>query len=355
MSRFLDKRLESLEPYTPGEQPQGRKFVKLNTNESPYPPAPLVLEAVGKAQLMGLNRYPDPECKALREKIAEKHGLKAENVIVSNGSDEVLMLSFIAFCSSDIKAVFPNISYGFYEVWCRLLGFPYEKKALKADFTIDKNDYFDCGGTVYIANPNAPTAIDMGRSAIEEIIKANPDNVVVIDEAYVDFGGESCVPLVEKYDNLLVVQTYSKSRSMAGARLGMAFGNKALIEDLERVRFSFHPYNIDNLTMLTGMAAMDSADYYAETRGRVMATRARTEKALSEMGFTFTKSATNFIFAKSDKIGGEELYKKLKDRGVLIRHFTVPEIAEYNRRTVGSDEEMDVLLKEIKALLEEEK
>lgn len=355
MSRFLDARLNSLKPYVPGEQPQERKYVKLNTNELPYPASPKVQQAVEQAQLASLNRYPDPECKVLREKIAASYGVERDNVIVSNGSDEVLMLAFTAYCGKDRKAVFPNISYGFYEVWCDLLGVPYEKKALKADFTIDEKDYLNCGGTVFIANPNAPTAIDMGREKIEQIIRSNPDNVVVIDEAYVDFGGESCVSLINKYDNLLVVQTFSKSRAMAGARLGMAFGCKELIGDLERVRFSFHPYNIDNLNMLTGIAAIESADYYKDACAKVMATRARLEKRLAELGFTFTKSATNFIFAKSKDIGGEMLYNKLKDRGVLVRHFTLPEICDYNRITVGTDEETDALIAAIENILEEVK
>lgn len=354
MSRFINDKYASLEAYTPGEQPRERKYIKLNTNESPYPPSDGVIKAISSAQVSLLNLYPDPTCKALKEKLAALYRVERENVFVSNGSDDILNFSFMAFCNgSDRPVKFPEISYGFYKVYADLYGVKYNAIPLKEDFSIDISDYFGNDGNVVIANPNAPTGIALSLDEVEKIVKANPDFVVLIDEAYVDFGGESCLSLVKKYDNLLVVRTYSKSRSMAGARLGFAFGSAELISDLEKIKFSTNPYNINRLTLLAGEAAVDDDSYYVDNCRKVADTREKTVADLKALGFDCTDSKANFIFAKSDTVGGEELYLKLKERGVLVRHFTNPKICEYNRITVGSPEEMNTFIKEIKAILEE--
>ena len=354
MSRFINKKYAGLEAYTPGEQPRERKYIKLNTNESPYPPSEGVIKAVNSEAVSLLNLYPDPTCKVLKEKLAGLYGVGSENVFVSNGSDDILNFSFMAFCNDTDRPVrFPEISYGFYKVYADLYGVKYDAIPLKEDFSIDIDDYLGNKGNVVIANPNAPTGIALKVSEIEEIVKANPDFVVLIDEAYVDFGGESCLPLVHKYDNLLVVRTYSKSRSMAGARLGFAFGSAELIADLEKIKFSTNPYNINRLTLIAGESAVDDNDYYFENCKKVVDTREYTTNKLVALGFECTPSRANFIFAKSDKIGGEELYLKLKDRGILVRHFTNSKICDYNRITVGTPEDMDAMLCEISSILEE--
>lgn len=356
MSRFITKKYERLEAYTPGEQPTERKFIKLNTNESPYPPSEGVIRAVNGEQVSLLNLYPDPVCKNLKRKLAELYGLNTENVFVSNGSDDILNFSFMAFCNeSDRPVKFPEISYGFYKVYAELYGVKYMAKPLMSDFTVNVSDYLGNDANVVIANPNAPTGIALSIDEVETIVKANPDFVVLVDEAYVDFGGESAVSLVNKYDNLLVVRTYSKSRSMAGARLGFAFGSAELISDLEKIKFSTNPYNINRLTLVAGEAAIDDDKYYMDNCKKVIETREYTVAELKKLGFECTESKANFIFAKNCKIGGEELYLKLKERGVLVRHFSAPSICEYNRITVGTPEQMQVMLSEIASILKEKK
>ncbi len=353
MSKFLINKYQSLDVYTPGEQPKDMEYVKLNTNESPYPPSDGVLRAISDEEVSKLNLYPDPECRELREKIASLYSVNAENVFLSNGSDDILNFSFMAFCSDEREAVFPNISYGFYKVFGDLHRVSYNEIPLKDDFTIDVNDYVNVGKTVVIANPNAPTGLALSCDEIERIVSSNPDNVVVIDEAYIDFGGKTCVALTKKYDNLLVVQTFSKSRSMAGARLGFAVGSKALIDDLNRIKYSTNPYNINRLTLLAGSAAIDENDYYMDCCMKIMKTREYTKKKLKELGFTYLDSMTNFIFARSDKISGEDYYKKLKANGVLVRHFSNPAISDYVRITVGTDEQMNKLFEVTEKLLSE--
>lgn len=356
MSRFINQKYASLEAYTPGEQPRERKYIKLNTNESPYPPSRGVIEAISDREAALLNLYPDPTCKALKEKLATLYGVGAENVFVSNGSDDILNFSFMAFCNdSDRPVKFPEISYGFYKVYAELYGVKYEAIPLMPDFSINIEDYFGNDANVVIANPNAPTGIALSLWEVEQIVKANPDFLVLIDEAYVDFGGESALPLIDKYDNLLVVRTYSKSRSMAGARLGFAFGSSELISDLEKIKFSTNPYNINRLTLIAGERAIDDNEYYIDNCKRVMATREMTVQALRELGFEVTDSKANFIFAKSQKIGGEEFYLSLKERGILVRHFSNEKICEYNRITIGTPEEMEALVREIATILEEKK
>ncbi len=354
MSRFINRKFVKLEAYTPGEQPRDMQYVKLNTNESPFPPSAGVLSAVDREQVSMLNLYPDPTSAALKDVIAGLYGVERKNVFVSNGSDDILNFFFMAFCDEREHPVkFPSISYGFYQVYASLYGTDYRKIPLKSDFAIGIEDYFGNDANVVIANPNAPTGIALTRAEVESIVKANPDRVVLIDEAYVDFGAESCIELTKKYDNLLVVCTYSKSRSMAGARLGFAIGNEELIADLEKIKYSTNPYNINRLTMVAGIAAIEDNEYYVENCKKIEENREYTQRELVKLGFEVTDSKANFIFAKSDKIGGEELYLKLKERGVLVRHFSSPDICEYNRITVGTREQMDILLQKIKEILKE--
>ena len=351
MSRFISRRFDALKEYVPGEQPQDKTYIKLNTNESPYPPAPAVMKRVNAAEVENLKLYSDPECRRLRQMLAAQYGVTPENVFVSNGSDESLSFAFMAFCDTDCGAVFPDISYGFYKVYAQLYGIDYRTVPLKDDFSIDPADYYGAGGTVVIANPNAPTGLALTAAQVEEIVKRNPDHVVLIDEAYVDFGGESVVPLTKKYDNLLVVQTFSKSRSMAGARLGFAIGHEALIADLNKIKFSTNPYNINRLTAAAGEATLSAQSYYDENCQKIIATRAWTAEKLSALGFTMTDSRTNFLFAKSDKMDGGDLYRALKARGILVRHFDAPRIAPYLRITVGTPAEMEALVNALTEIL----
>ena len=352
MSRFFSPKYSSLTPYTPGEQPQERKYLKLNTNESPFPPSPLAQrlarDAAGDCQL-----YSDPECRALVNTAAESFGVEKENLLFTNGSDEILNFAFMAFCDSEHPAVFPNITYGFYPVFAELNNIPYEEIPLKDDFSIDINDYIGINKTIFIANPNAPTGIALSKADIEKIVASNPDNVVVVDEAYVDFGAESSVSLTKKYDNVLVCQTFSKSRSLAGARLGFGIGSKALINDLNTIKYSTNPYNINRMTMAAGIGALCDEEYFEKNCLKIAENREQTVRELQKLGFWVTDSKANFIFAKSDKIGGKDLYLSLKEKGVLIRHFETPLLKDYNRITIGSKEQMEEFIKTVREILEE--
>ena len=345
MSRFLSRKLAGLEAYVPGEQPKDKRYIKLNTNESPYPPPKNVVEAIGKAEIEDLRLYSDPECTALKAAIAEQYGVNTKNVFISNGSDEVLNFAFMAY--GDKGAVFPDITYGFYSVFADLYGINAEVIPLRDDFTVDINAYCEKNSLVVIANPNAPTGIALELFEIEKIVSSNPDGIVIIDEAYVDFGAESAIKLTEKYSNLLVVQTYSKSRSMAGARLGFAFASEQIIEDLEKIKYSTNPYNINRITQIAGAAALNNQAYFDENCHKIAETREYVKAELKQLGFTVTDSKANFLFAKSDKIGGKELYLSLKERGILIRHFENERIKDFNRITVGSREEMEIFLKNV--------
>ncbi|MDO4847359.1 MAG: histidinol-phosphate transaminase [Clostridiaceae bacterium] len=353
MSKFFSSKYSTLTPYTPGEQPKDMKYVKLNTNESPFPPSPKAqqraAEALGKLQL-----YSDPDCTGLVNKLCEVYNIGKDEVLFTNGSDEILNFAFMAFCDKNNPAVFPDITYGFYPVFAELTGVPYEEIPLKEDYTIDVNDYIGVNKTVFIANPNAPTGIALSLSDIEKIVSSNPDNVVVIDEAYVDFGAESAVKLIKKYDNLLVTQTYSKSRSMAGARLGFGIGCRELINDLITVKYSTNPYNVNSMTIAAGTGALEDEAYTKANLQTIIANREYTVEKLEELGFTVLPSKANFVFAKQPDISGEKLYKELKARGVLIRHFTKERIRDYNRITIGTREQMDILLKNIQSILKEE-
>ena len=353
MSKFLSRRFSSLVPYTPGEQPRDMEYVKLNTNESPFPPSPKVIEAVNSDEVKKLNLYPDPTGKALISKLAQTYDVGEENVFISNGSDDILNFSFMAFCDKDKGAAFPEISYGFYEVYAELYGVEYKKVPLNNDFSINISDYFEANKTVVIANPNAPTGLALTTAQVEEILKANPNDVVIIDEAYVDFGAESCVPLTKKYNNLIVVMTYSKSRSLAGGRLGFAVADKQLIQDLNTIKYSTNPYNINRLTMAAGIASLEDAEYYRNCNKNTAEVREYTKAELEKRGFVSTNSKANFLFAKCNKIGGEQYYLSLKSKGVLVRHFKNEKIKDYVRITIGTKEQMDILLSKTDEILSE--
>lgn len=349
MSRFINERFDSLEEYTPGEQPQDKKYIKLNTNESPYPPSKNVLKAVSKNEVADLRLYCDPDCKKLKTAMAELFGVTDNNIFLSNGSDDILNFAFMAYGQNG--AVYPDITYGFYSVFAKLHGVESEIIPLKEDFTIDARDYKNKGKLVVIANPNAPTGIALSLSEIEEIVKRNHDSVVLIDEAYVDFGGESCYKLTEKYENLLCVGTFSKSRSLAGGRLGFAIANEKLISDLEKIKYSTNPYNINRLTQVAGTATIESNGYYIKNCQKIIETRRWVTDELRALGFEVLPSKANFIFAKSDKISGVRLYEELKAKGVLIRHFEKDRIRDYNRITIGTDGEMKILIEKIREIL----
>ncbi|MBE6809669.1 MAG: histidinol-phosphate transaminase [Ruminococcaceae bacterium] len=352
MSKFFTSKLKNLTPYTPGEQPKDMQYIKLNTNESPFAPSISVSEAVLN-ESKKLQLYSDPECTNVRCELARVYGVDTNQVIVTNGSDEVLNFAFMAFADEKNPLVFPNITYGFYPVFAELNRIPYTEIPLKSDFTIDINDYIGVNKTVVIANPNAPTGIALTLQQIEKIVSSNPNNVVIIDEAYVDFGAESAVSLVDKYDNLLVVQTFSKSRSMAGARLGFAISNKSLIADLNTIRYSTNPYNVNRMTDAAGAAALIDNDYYMNNCKTIIDNREWTVEKLQKLGFEVLASKANFVFAKNDKIDGEKLYLELKNRGILVRHFTKPVICQYNRITIGTLEQMQKLIETITLILEE--
>ncbi len=352
MSRFLSDRFASLEAYVPGEQPQDMQYIKLNTNESPYPPSPSVRRRLMDGEIEALQLYPNPDYTRLRQLLADACGVGRENILLGNGSDEVLSMAFLAFCDGTYGAVFPDVTYGFYPVFARLYGIPFREQPLREDFTVDPADYMKNDAMVVLANPNAPTGLSLPLETVEAILRANPDRVVVVDESYVDFGGVSAAPLTAKYDNLLVVQTFSKSRSMAGARLGFGVACRCLIEDLEKMRYSINPYNINRLTAAAGEAALEDAAYYQDNCRRIMQTREDTARAMAAMGFTLTRSQGNFLFARHPKTGGGELYQALRDRGVLVRWFNRPRTADWLRITVGTPEQMDALLQTLKQILE---
>ncbi|MBE5752163.1 MAG: histidinol-phosphate transaminase [Clostridiales bacterium] len=352
MSKYFSEKFSKLTPYTPGEQPKDMQYIKLNTNESPFAPPKNVVDAAkaeaGKAQL-----YCDPECSALKEKAAQVFGVKKEQVLPTNGSDEILLFAFMAFCDASTPVVFPDITYGFYSVFAKLHNIPYKTIPLKEDFSIDYRDYLGVNATVVIANPNAPTGMALPLWQIEEIVKSNPKNVVVIDEAYVDFGGESAVRLIDKYDNLLVTQTFSKSRSLAGARLGLGFASESLIADLNTIKYSTNPYNVNRMTAAMGVAALCEEEYFKDTCKTICENREYTAAELVKLGFKVLPSKTNFLFVQSDEVDGKTLYEKLKARGILVRHFNGERIAAFNRVTVGTREQMDAFLQAVKEIVKE--
>ncbi len=354
MSRFFSSKYKELKAYTPGEQPKDMKYIKLNTNESPYPPSQSVLDAVAK-ESGRLQLYSDPECSELVKAASRLFSVEKDEILMTNGSDEILNFAFMAFCDAEHPIAFPDITYGFYPVFARLNGIPYREIPLKDDFTVDYRDYLSLGMNIVIANPNAPTGLSLPLSEIEEIVKTNPDNIVIIDEAYIDFGGESAIPLTRKYDNLIVTQTFSKSRSMAGARLGFGIASKALIADMNTIKYSTNPYNVNRMTAAAGAAAIADNGYYMSNCKAIAETREYTRRRLIELGFEATASLANFLFVKSKDISGEELYLELRARGILVRHLSGERIKEYNRITVGTHDEMNALLSAVEEILDKKK
>ena len=331
-------------PYTPGEQPNRPGMIKLNTNENPYPPAPGVLKALEELDIDRLRLYPDPAASELVNALAEYYHKDPSCIFVGVGSDDVIAMAFQTFFNSDKPILFPDISYSFYSVWADLFGIRYERPALDENFRIVKKDYFKENGGIIFPNPNAPTGIYMELSEVEEIIAKNPESIVIVDEAYVDFAGPSALELVDKYDNLLVVQTFSKSRSMAGMRIGFAIGQPELIKYLNDVKYSFNSYTMNLPSLKLGAAAVKDEAYFRETVGKIVATRERVKKELAELGFTFPDSQSNFIFATHKEWPAKELFEELKKEDIYVRYFASPRIDNYLRITVGTDEEMDALL-----------
>lgn len=351
MSRFFSSKYKNLTPYTPGEQPKERKYIKLNTNESPFPPSPLA-QRLAREKAGEIELYSDPECTALKNAAAEKWGISSDRIVFTNGSDEILNFAFMAFCDSEHPVIFPDITYGFYPVFAALNNVPYETIPLGDDFTVDPADYIGKGKNIFIANPNAPTGIALPLSDIEKIVASNPDNIVVIDEAYVDFGGESAVVLTEKYDNIIVTGTFSKSRSLAGGRLGFGIACPEIIRDIETIRYSTNPYNINSLTMAAGVGAIYDSEYFENNCNTIIKTREKTAKALEEAGFTVLPSKTNFIFVRHPGVSGDDIYRELRERGILVRHFTAERIKEFNRITIGSERDMVTLTEALREITE---
>lgn len=350
MSRYLSARHGSLTAYTPGEQPRDRTYIKLNTNESPFPPPASVVRAVteeaGRLQL-----YSDPLARDLRRAAAAALGVGEDMLLFTNGSDEILQFAFMAFGDREHPFAFADLTYGFYPVFADLHGIPYRTVPLREDFSIDVHGYDDHRGPIVIANPNAPTGRLLPLSDIEYLVRTHADSPVIIDEAYIDFGGESAVALVPRYANLLVTRTFSKSFSMAGARLGFGVGQAEMIADLDLMKYATNPYNVNRMTMAAGVAALGELSYFTENCRRIMRTRERCADALRAMGFTVLPSAANFLFAKHERVGGEALYLALRERGILVRHFGAARIRDFNRITVGSDAEMDALLRAVGDIL----
>lgn len=340
-------------PYVAGEQPQNQNVIKLNTNECPYPPASGVEEVLHHFDGNVLRKYPDPDVTLLRNALAKRYQVKPEQVFVGVGSDDVLAMSFLTFFNSDKPVLFPDITYSFYDVWADLYRIPYETQPLDEHFCWKKEDYLKENGGIVLANPNAPTGIAVPAAKIEEIIRANQDSVVIVDEAYVDFGAESCVPLVDKYENLLVTQTFSKSRSLAGMRIGFAIGSETIIGYLNDAKFSFNSYTMNAPTIAAGVASVEDEEYFKSTVAKVIATREYTKKELTRLGFTFPDSCTNFIFAAHEKISGQELFDALRSNNIYVRHWNKPRIADSLRISIGTDDEMHRLIAFLEKYIEE--
>lgn len=351
MNKFWSEIVGQLEPYVPGEQPQDQQYIKLNTNESPYPPSPAVAEALAAFDCESLRRYPDPESSRLVSALAEYHGLSSNQVFVGNGSDEVLAHAFQALLQKPQAILFPDISYSFYPVYCSLYRIAFETVALDPHFGIDINDYQAGNGGIVIPNPNAPTGIALELDAIRRLLQRNHESVVIIDEAYVDFGTQSALSLIADHDNLLVVQTFSKSRSLAGLRLGAAFGHPALIEALQRVKNSFNSYPIDALASVVAIASLADDTYFQQCRQQIIASRQRLGAELANLGFEVFPSSSNFVFLRHTNRSAESIYLDLKQAGILVRYFNKPRIDNCLRITIGSDAECDSLLAALKNIL----
>lgn len=350
-SKFWSPVVDQLDPYVPGEQPQDQQYTKLNTNESPYPPAPAVAATLAAFDCEALRRYPDPESLALRDALAAYHGLAREQVFVGNGSDEVLAHAFQALLQKSAPILYPDISYSFYPVYCALYRIEYATVPLDAEFRIDIDAYRPGNGGIIIANPNAPTGIALPLDAIRRLLANNRESVVIIDEAYVDFGAESAIRLIEDFDNLLVVQTFSKSRSLAGLRLGAAFGQAPLIEALQRIKNSFNSYPIDSLANACALASIADEDYFQQCRQRIIDSRERLAESLASLDFKVLPSQSNFLLASHAERSAQALYLELKNAGILVRYFNKPRIDNWLRITVGSDTDCDRLLDSLRQIL----
>lgn len=346
-----ENKVRKVIPYTPGEQPDEPDMIKLNTNENPYPPAPGVEKALRAVDTDSFRLYPDPTAGELVHAIAEKYHLKDEQVFVGVGSDDVLAMSFLTFFNSDRPILFPDITYSFYDVWADLFRIPYSRPALDENFHIRKEDYYEENGGIIFPNPNAPTGVELPLADVEDIIRHNPDVIVIVDEAYVDFGAKTALPLIEKYDNLLVVQTFSKSRSMAGMRIGFACGNEKLIKYLNDAKYSFNSYTMNRTSILAGVEAVRDEAYFRETCRKIIKTREWTKKELTELGFTFQDSMANFIFAAHETCPAKELYKALREEHIYVRYFDKERIDNHLRITIGTEEEMEKLIEFLKKYL----
>ncbi len=338
-----EKYIRQVEPYVPGEQPAGKNLIKLNTNENPYPPSPKVEEALKNMDPEAFRKYPDPASSVLTGALARCYGVDPSQVFVGVGSDDVLAMAFMTFFNGECPILFPDITYSFYPVWAGLFGVPYETVPLDREFRIRPEDYRRQNGGIIFPNPNAPTGLFLPLDQVEEILKNNPDSVVIVDEAYVDFGGTSALPLIDQYENLLVVQTFSKSRSMAGMRIGYAFGSRKLIAAMENVKYSYNSYTMNQAALCLGTAAVEDEAYFKDTLRRIIRTREETKVWLKELGFSFPDSMANFIFASHEKADAEELYQALKEERIYVRYFKKPVLDRYLRITIGTDQEMAAL------------
>ena len=341
--RTWEKNVRTVVPYTPGEQPKFVDVIKLNTNENPYPPSPKVKECLEKMNTEAFRLYPEPACDTLVDALAETYHMDRDEIFVGVGSDDVLAMAFMTFFNSEKPILFPDITYSFYPVWAEEFRIPFEKVALKDDFTICKEDYYRENGGIVFPNPNAPTALAMGLEDVEEIIRHNPDVVVIVDEAYVDFGAESALKLVEKYENLLVVQTFSKSRSLAGMRIGFAIGNPVLIKYLNDVKYSFNSYTMDQTALSCGVAAVKDEAYFQETTDKIKKTRENAKVELAKLGFSFPDSKANFLFITHPEYQAKDLFQALREEGIYVRYFAQPRIDNYLRVSIGTDGQMEAL------------
>ncbi|WP_022774590.1 histidinol-phosphate transaminase [Butyrivibrio sp. AE2015] len=346
-----EENVRKVVPYTPGEQPKISNIIKLNTNECPYPPAPSVKKALDSFCYESLRLYPDPGSGVLINALSDYYNVPSDQIFVGVGSDDVLSMAFLTFFNSGKPILFPDITYSFYDVWADLYRIPYKQLPLDEEFRIKKEDYYVENGGVIFPNPNAPTGLVEDLDMIEDILKNNRDVVVIVDEAYIDFGGKSALPLIDKYENLLVVQTFSKSRAMAGMRIGFAFGSKKLIGYLNDAKFSFNSYTMNRTSLELGAAALADKEYFKETCSKIIATRERVKPLLSELGFVFPDSSSNFIFAKHKNVSGKKIFEELRKRGIIVRRWDLPRISEYLRITVGTDEQMDTLIGSLREIV----
>ena len=350
MSSWKDN-LRTIDPYVPGEQPNIEGMIKLNTNENPYPPSPAVEKAMKEFDLDSLRLYPDPNSELLINAIAKRYEVNNNQVFVGVGSDDVLAIAFMTFFNSNKPILFPDITYSFYDVWAELFNIPYERPALDDNFNVRTEDYYKENGGVVIANPNAPTGIKQSEDMLRDIIEHNRDVVVIIDEAYVDFSGESALSLTKEYDNVLIVQTYSKSRSLAGMRIGYAMGNPELIKAMNDVRFSYNSYPMTRLSVAIGAAAIEDEEYFQKTNKMIIDTREWTKKKLTELGFSYGDSMTNFIFVTHRSVNANEIFTKLREKKIFVRHFNSPRIDNFLRISIGTQEEMEKLIDELSIIV----